>query len=691
MTDLSRVDPEDGSVPDVHEATYFDDIADDVMVDVDGDGTPDMPAWQARRMMAARAAARAKELAAAGAVRTAEATRATARVTASASAATGRAAWKFRVELLPLYAFGALLVLGMVHRRLVAPISESDVHSVVMSYGVGIAVCIGVIVVALKMPAARDGTTANSGAFMAAGALLGAVVLTWVAALVLAGMAAGVVISGFVLANICGIPYWKTVYGARNPQQVLVNLPASKMPPPEEPSPLDKVVKGAMWEGMAQYDWGLERMLLLPPGADPVRIIKSFQPKFATLLKAGIEDVEILDVPGDGEHLIVRTYTTNLLEGPTSPNWVKARQWDFLDDGIPIGRERTGEPVVLDMRESHLLIGGQIGSGKSSAMSLVMTAASLDPRVRLWCMDGKKTELVVWKPRAERYVSDDLTEAKRLLIDLREEMGRIADKQVERGDNKFDVDKGDHLIVLAIDELPRYTANKELRMMILDILQIIRSLGGMVVATAQRPSGDQVGADLRAQFTHRYCMRVDGSRTASMILGEGWPMKPHHIPKGMRGYGFLTTNDGAPRGVRADWMDQDLIRSIANRVSRLRPKVTHNETAPAIAPADVLQFPNGHPITNEAEQRLWLALPTLPEDHRKLANFREVNMSPGWIRAKLGEWAAQGWVDEQGKSAGKGEGPLRYAKPPDVDAEIVDDEATTNSVQPVEFSDGSDV
>jgi FtsK/SpoIIIE family len=638
----------------------------------DAAGRPDLPAGRARRQKARRAATKAVDASRIGAHKAADASRAAGRVSAKASAATGRVAWQFRIELLPLYVFGVLFLAGLVHHRMVAPIDEGDVQSVLLSYGVGVITAAVVVYVALNMPKAKDGSTTASGAFLASGGLLGGVTLLWLTALVLLGPSPGLVISGFVISMLSGIPYWMHVYGARHPQQVMLNLPGSMVPPPEETDPLDKVIKGASWEGMQQIDSGFERMLRLPDGADPVRIVKGYGPKFATLLKVGVDNVEILDVRDDAGHLRVRTYNRDLLELPASPDFVKCQTWDFLE-GVPVGRDRAGEDVILNMTESHLLIGGQPGSGKSGAMALVMSAAALDPRVRLFLLDGKKTELVIWQKRAERYADDDLSRARALLVDLREEMGRIADKQVERGVRKFDPEVDD-LIVLGIDELPRYTANTELRARILDILQVIRSLGGMVVATAQRPSGQQVTADLRAQFTHRWCMRVADSQTARMILGEGWPVKPHQIPKGKPGYGFLTSEDGAPRGARADWMDEEQIHAVAKRAARLKPThVVPGKPAAELVPGDIVAFPNGHPIKNDDEKALWLALPILPEDHRKIAGITgDVDMSPNTIRDKLRKWATQGWVEELGKAAENGTtGPLRYARHPVVQAELV--------------------
>src|SRR4051812_13477075 len=75
-----------------------------------------------------------------------------------------------------------------------------------------------------------------------------------------------------------------------------------------------------------------------------------------------------------------------------------------LWDPIALGVDEHGEPVRVELAERNVLVGGEPGSGKSVALSLIVAAAALDPAARIWLLDGKLVELAAWAPVAERLV-----------------------------------------------------------------------------------------------------------------------------------------------------------------------------------------------------------------------------------------------------------------------------------------------
>ena len=81
-------------------------------------------------------------------------------------------------------------------------------------------------------------------------------------------------------------------------------------------------------------------------------------------------------------------------------------------------------------------MGGEPGAGKSAALSVLVATAALDPRARLWLLDGKLVELSAWAPCAQRLAGPDVEEAIELLRELREEMEARYRELLARGRRK---------------------------------------------------------------------------------------------------------------------------------------------------------------------------------------------------------------------------------------------------------------
>jgi hypothetical protein len=73
---------------------------------------------------------------------------------------------------------------------------------------------------------------------------------------------------------------------------------------------------------------------------------------------------------------------------------------------IPVGVDEAGDTVYLSLPEHNVLLGGEPGSGKSAALSLLVASAALDPSVKLWLLDGKLVELAPWATQIVRDYAD---------------------------------------------------------------------------------------------------------------------------------------------------------------------------------------------------------------------------------------------------------------------------------------------
>ncbi|MHB8456812.1 MAG: FtsK/SpoIIIE domain-containing protein, partial [Acidimicrobiales bacterium] len=217
----------------------------------------------------------------------------------------------------------------------------------------------------------------------------------------------------------------------------------------------------------------------------------------------------------------------SLLEHMEPPHIFQDEPVNFLSDPVPLGQSEEGEPVTITLAGSHLLIGGQPGSGKS-LIHLIVAWAALDPAVRLVLLDGKQlSELGWWAPVADA-VAGTLAEAVSVLEDVEEERLRRAKERYQR-----------HLrtwppgairpILVAIDELAVFTdaggvLDKERRgevarfqRLLGDLVCLGRADRIMVVAATQKPDSEVVPTGIRDEFPLRVALRC-GTREHSDVI-----------------------------------------------------------------------------------------------------------------------------------------------------------------------------
>jgi len=148
---------------------------------------------------------------------------------------------------------------------------------------------------------------------------------------------------------------------------------------------------------------GMSAEIWIPPGATADDYTKSSE-ALAVCFRA--REVRITRDRDDAAHGSLTVLTRDPFAG-------EAIRWPWADvshtdlwRGFPIGVDEDGSTVWLELSGHHVLVGGEPGAGKSNALSLIVSAASLDPSVQLWCFDPKLVELSRWrgplKPSSER-------------------------------------------------------------------------------------------------------------------------------------------------------------------------------------------------------------------------------------------------------------------------------------------------
>jgi hypothetical protein len=259
--------------------------------------------------------------------------------------------------------------------------------------------------------------------------------------------------------------------------------------------------------------------------------------------------------------------------------WLRAGRLDLWHAGIPVGVDESGDLVCLDLTEKNVLVGGEPGSGKSVAASMLLAAAALDPRVRLVLCDGALVELAPWKRCAESFVGPDpdafLAELQRLGAELDRRLHALLD----RGQRKVTPGDGLPLIVVVIDELAFYlnTGNRKrdeaIAAALRDLIARGRKAGIIVIAATQRPSYDVVPTSIRDLFAYRWAFRCTTPEASDTILGRGHASAGYSadtIDATHRGVGWLRAEGTEPRRLRTYYLTDAHIEELAEHAATAR-------------------------------------------------------------------------------------------------------------------------
>src|SRR3712207_6685723 len=251
-------------------------------------------------------------------------------------------------------------------------------------------------------------------------------------------------------------------------------------------------------------------------------------------------------------------------------------------DPIPFGIDENGEIIAVTLMYRNLLCGGEPGSGKSSLLNTIIAHAALCLDVRLWLFDGKTVELGLWKPIADIFVGNDMTEALHRLRELQAEMD-LRYRQLDAARRRKIVrSDGLDAILCVIDELAFFSVTtgtpaeqEEFKTLVRDLVARGRAAGIILVAATQRPSADIIPTSLRDLFGYRVAFRCTTDSSSDIILAVGWAKEGYSarsIPPddACKGIGFLLAEGGIPRRFKAYLIDDAHIDAVITTALRRR-------------------------------------------------------------------------------------------------------------------------
>ncbi|MEU9870678.1 FtsK/SpoIIIE domain-containing protein [Actinomadura sp. NPDC048021] len=280
----------------------------------------------------------------------------------------------------------------------------------------------------------------------------------------------------------------------------------------------------------------------------------------------------------------------------------KRRLWPLLSDGqadlfkpIPFGFDPRGRLVELDLMGVNMLIGGVMGSGKTSAVLVLALAGALDPTCEMWIYELKGSgDVEAVKPVCHRYVSGDDDEHCKAALDglkaLEKEMKRR--KAIIKELPLSEVPNGRKVY-------PHLAARRELRLhpllAIFDeahtlfehpkygkaaaevagrLIRKARAYGIILVFTTQRPDAKSIPRGVSDNAIVRFCLAVTGHLPNDLILGTGMYRRGVRAtmfdPATDAGTGWLARSALNYQIARAAFIKQDEAAAIGRRALALR-------------------------------------------------------------------------------------------------------------------------
>jgi S-DNA-T family DNA segregation ATPase FtsK/SpoIIIE len=285
------------------------------------------------------------------------------------------------------------------------------------------------------------------------------------------------------------------------------------------------------------------RVIAHQPGPDGTSItvvnlpanytVTSLKAKTEELAGALGRDVTMLDITkaAHANQAAIWISNTDPFETPRpSPLLTGNAAVDAYRYGVAVAWNKRGEPILLPITNSNILIAGMTRSGKGVGAANLAAGASLDVRINLRIVAGKQNgewDAYARPGVAATYFKPDPHRLLALLNALKADKNRREAILGKLGKSKMTVDTIEKLggiELLIIDELATYTRpGRPLRDEILEALIELSSVaagaGILMVLITQYPEVDVIPQALAMNCGTRWAMRVDSASQSNAILG----------------------------------------------------------------------------------------------------------------------------------------------------------------------------
>ena len=249
-------------------------------------------------------------------------------------------------------------------------------------------------------------------------------------------------------------------------------------------------------------------------------------------------------------------------------------------DPVHLGMDEYGEHVHVNLAERNMLLGGEPGAGKSSGLNLITAHGALSYDCKLILVDGKQVELGLWRACADMFIGPSIKDAIDAFTEFQQIMNTRYDDLLAAGRRKITREDGEHVYLVVIDEYAYFSATigskkdrEDFAALTRDLVARGRAAGVIIILATQRPSHQVIDPSMRDLFGYRWAFRCTTDSSSDVVLGQGWAGEGYtaaDIDPLARGVGWLLSETGIPRRIKAAYLTDDHIKYLAAYAARLR-------------------------------------------------------------------------------------------------------------------------
>lgn len=253
---------------------------------------------------------------------------------------------------------------------------------------------------------------------------------------------------------------------------------------------------------------------------------------------------------------------------------------------VQVGWQEDGLPWMFPLDQSHSVVGGVPGSGKSVFLNGLLAGVAARPDVQIIGIDcAGGVELADWSSRFFEFATNQFEAIESLSAVWAEHERRIlwlrahGHKSVANAGYSPDLP----LLLVIIDEAAQLfrhdSSDKEekargdqLNSLVTRLVTVSRKTGISVVLATQRPMSSVISTNIRDNMQNKVCFRVMTPESATAVLGDGAsyaPMSPTAIKREDKGVAIAEGIDGELTVVRSFYISEESDRAIARQYAHL--------------------------------------------------------------------------------------------------------------------------
>lgn len=230
---------------------------------------------------------------------------------------------------------------------------------------------------------------------------------------------------------------------------------------------------------------------------------------------------------------------------------------------FPIGKDRKGRLIVCDLssKEPHMLIAGETGGGKSTAIRSIITNLILTKNVKLHLIDLKGgVELQLFRNCSKvANFARTRSEAEAVLAQIRKEIDRryalLMENEctdIKEYNRRFG---GMGYEVLIIDEFADLKSEKNSIEMVEDVVALARACGIHAVISTQRPDARILNGRIKANTSAILGLKTMNSTNSEIIFDRSGLEK-------LRGEGHAIFRKGKEIEIQCPYLSPDRAREL---------------------------------------------------------------------------------------------------------------------------------